>query len=445
MEAIPEEYLETGITELFLMGLHSEDELTASAAARLEGIGALLEAGRANLDASLASRTVVERSLAECVADIEFARHGVAELATAPANRRRLARAGETAARCYERFARFLGELAASCSGSYVFGEERYNDKLRIGEMLDTDVRELRRQGWEEYERVSRQMGELAGRLTGGSEDWPPLVRRLQRSHADSPEALVGEYEAVCVSARAFMVDRDLVSNPADERCRVIPAPAPIRASLAVACYLAPPMFESSRTGHFCVPFPVHADDAEEVAGLLESNASYSVATTAVHEAYPGHHWHLMTMKEARPVRRILESDYFTEGWALYAEGMMRRAGFFTPEQEIGQLEGRLLRAARIVVDTSLHTGEMTVDEAVSFMRERTLMPLPTARSEVARYCAWPTQASAYLTGAMAIEEAEAAWLGRGGGIKAFHDAMAGSGAMPVPLAVAAVTGVPPA
>ena len=85
---------------------------------------------------------------------------------------------------------------------------------------------------------------------------------------------------------------------------------------------------------------------------------------------------------------------------------MMRQAGFFTPEQELGHLEARLLRAARIVVDTSLHLGEMETEDAVSFMREHALLPLPTARSEVARYCAWPTQASAYLTGALAIEQA---------------------------------------
>ena len=148
------------------------------------------------------------------------------------------------------------------------------------------------------------------------------------------------------------------------------------------------------------------------------------MATTAVHEAYPGHHWHLMTMKEARPGPADLRPPtYFAEGWALYAEGMMRDAGFFTPEQELGQLEARLFRAARIVVDTSLHTGEMSVDEAVAFMHDEALVPLPTARSEVARYCAWPTQASAYLTGAMAIERARDEWVAAGGALRDFHDA----------------------
>jgi uncharacterized protein (DUF885 family) len=74
-------------------------------------------------------------------------------------------------------------------------------------------------------------------------------------------------------------------------------------------------------------------------------------------------------------------------------------------------------------------------------MHEKALLPLPTARSEVARYCAWPTQASAYLTGAMAIEQARDDWVAGGGGLKDFHDSLARSGCMPVPLAVQAITG----
>jgi uncharacterized protein (DUF885 family) len=438
----PEGYLETGITQLFLMAMRSEDELTDAAVARLHGIGAVLEDAATNLDPSLASRLIIERSLAECTANIGFARSEVVELATDPANREKLARAGEIGARAYQTFAGYLTELAPRCTGTYVFGEDHYNQVLRQGELLDTDVRALRQQGWDEYHRVADQMAEVAAQVPGGSSDWPEVIRRLQQVHPSTVDGMRAEYEAVCLQARRFMIDHGLVTDPPDELCHVVPAPPAIRATLAVACYIAPPMFKPSRQGYFFVPYPVHADDAEEVQGLLESNATYSIGTTSVHEAYPGHHWHLMTTKEARPVRRIFESAYFAEGWALYVEGMMRDAGFFTTEQELGQLEARLFRAARIVVDTSLHTGEMSVDEAVAFMHDKALVPLPTARSEVARYCAWPTQASAYLTGAMAIERARDEWVAAGGGLRAFHDALAHSGCMPVPLAVRAI-GVP--
>ncbi len=434
----PEAYLETGLTELFLLALRSEDEFTDAAVDRLTAIGSVLDEAERNLDPSLASALIVERGLAQCVANIGFARHEVAGLVLQPANRERLQEAGETGALAYARFADILRQLLPRCTGSYVFGEERYQSVLNRGELIDLDVAGLRQLGWDEYRRVAERMTELASSISGGADDWPAVVRRLQQTHAPDIEAMRAEYQSMCDRARRFLREEDLVSSPADERCEVIPAPAAVRATLAVASYMAPPMFKPSRVGHFFVPYPVDPDDAEEVGGLLESNAPYSVATTAVHEAYPGHHWHLMTMKEARPIRRLFTSTYFVEGWALYTEAMMRDAGFYTPEEELGQLEARLFRAARIVVDTSLHTGEMSVDEAVAFMHERALLPLPTARSEVARYCAWPTQASAYLTGALAIERARDEWVAAAGSLRSFHDALAGSGAMPVPLAVRA-------
>ena len=59
-------------------------------------------------------------------------------------------------------------------------------------------------------------------------------------------------------------------------------------------------------------------------------------------------------------------TPYFNEGWALYSERVMRERGFFTePLQELYHLNATIFRAARIVVDTSLHLGDMSHDEAV--------------------------------------------------------------------------------
>jgi uncharacterized protein (DUF885 family) len=134
-----------------------------------------------------------------------------------------------------------------------------------------------------------------------------------------------------------------------------------------------------------------------------------------------------------RPVRSVFDSSYFIEGWALYVEKMMREQGFFTdPVHELGQVEARLFRAARMIVDTSLHLGEMSVDEATEFMTTHTAMPPETARAEVTRYCSWPTQAPSYLTGALEIERMANEW---GGGLKDFHDRLAGSGGLPLGIA----------
>jgi uncharacterized protein (DUF885 family) len=106
------------------------------------------------------------------------------------------------------------------------------------------------------------------------------------------------------------------------------------------------------------------------------------------------------------------------------------------------QVDARLFRAARMVVDTSLHMGEMTVEQAVDFMSTRASLSEPTARAEVARYCAWPTQAPSYLTGALEIDRIRAEWERQGRGpLRAFHDGIAGSGSLPLALAERAVLG----
>ena len=78
----------------------------------------------------------------------------------------------------------------------------------------------------------------------------------------------------------------------------------------------------------------------------------------------------------------------------------------------------------------------MTVDDAVTFMSTQASLTPDVARSEVARYCAWPTQAASYLTGALEIARMRDEWLGDGRGtLRDFHDTIAGLGGLPIGLA----------
>jgi uncharacterized protein (DUF885 family) len=119
----------------------------------------------------------------------------------------------------------------------------------------------------------------------------------------------------------------------------------------------------------------------------------------------------------------------------------MYEHGFFETDEEIlGHLDARIFRAARIVADTALHTGEMTADEAVNYMTSNTALSEATAKAEVNRYCAWPTQAASYLTGCLEIERIRGQFLDAGRGtLREFHDRLAGAGALPIGLAEQAV------
>ena len=293
----------------------------------------------------------------------------------------------------------------------------------------------LRIRGRAAYAELEEEMRSVALDLRG-TDDWREVVDELNADHPDSPESMLDGYTDWTERCRRFLVDRELVTFSEGEECVVVPSPVFQRPVLAVASYFRPPAFGPSRTGHFFVPYPPDATPAEEVAARLRNNSWNSMPSIAAHEAYPGHHWHLTVAKESRPLRRVLSSTFFVEGWGLYSETLMREQGFFSDlAHELCHLDMRIFRAARIVVDTSLHLGEMSFDEAVGYMHDNASLSEPNARAEVARYCSWPTQASAYLTGSLEIERMRTAYLTDGGDLRSFHDALAATGAMPIALA----------
>ena len=433
----------SGVFVLFLHRLHPEPDLARAAAARLRAVPEVLADARANLDASLANRLIVQRAVGQCRAGIGYARSMVATEVHEPALGAALAEAGEVAAAAFESFLPVLEELASTAAGPYAIGEARYSGLLQERELLGYGAEEMRERGRAAWAQLDVEMSDLAERVAG-SRDWRAVMEQVNAEHPGTPEEMRAQYEDWTERARQFLVDRELVTLPDGERCLVEPSPPFQRPVLAVASYNAPPAFKPSLVGHFFVPYPPDGTSPEEVQQRLADNSTQGVPTTAVHEAYPGHHWHLTWMQQhPRPLRQAVRTPYFTEGWALYAERMMREEGFFTdPRQELCHLDARIFRAARIVVDTSLHIGDMNVDEAVTFMSTKATLTEPTARAEVGRYCAWPTQASSYLTGSLEIERIRERFFAEGrGDLRTFHDAIAGSGGLPIALAERALLG----
>jgi uncharacterized protein (DUF885 family) len=437
----PETYLNPGLGGVFTLFLHRlrpESELVTAAVARLRGIPRLLEDGRRNLKPELTPRLFVERAIRQARAGARYLGEILPNEVADEQQRAELADWGGIAAGGMQVYADFLEQsLLPKATGEYAIGAERYSRLLREKELLQDDVTALRERGRREYDRLSSALQRLAQALAG-TDDWPSVLLDLNRDHPTTPEAMLQAYTEVTARARQFLEDRALVTLPEGEECSVEPSPLFQRPVTAVASYNSPPPFSASMRGHFFVPFPPDGAAEPEIQQRLENNSYPSIPTTSVHEAYPGHHWHLVTAKSnPSRVRRTFRTPYFTEGWGLYAEQVMREQGFFIDQrQEMCHLEATLFRAARIIVDTSLHIGDMTFDEAVEFMRTRANLPEPTARAEVTRYCAWPTQASSYLTGCLEILRIRSQFLDTNrGGLREFHDKIARSGGLPISLA----------
>ncbi|HEX7189352.1 MAG TPA: DUF885 domain-containing protein [Actinomycetes bacterium] len=437
----------SGVFVLLINRLRPEPELAEMVAARLRATPELLDQGIANLDPELAHPALLRRAMGQIRAGVVYARAVAGEIED-ETGRRLVAEAGEQAAAAFERFGAHVEGLVERATGEWAIGERRYDALLREAEGLTYGSRELQEKGRAAYDELAADMSKRSEALHG-TDDFISVVRGFNDDHPETPEEMLALYREATDAARAFCVEHELVTVPAGERCVVAPSAPFTRTMLAVAHYMQPPPFApvpgsggQPAVGHFFVPYPPDDATPEQVAARLATNNRHGAWSIAVHEAYPGHHWHFAWLAAqsatggARPLRFVFGSTYFVEGWGLYTEDLLREQGFFrTPEQELAQRDFRLFRAARIIVDTALHRGEMTIEEAVEFMATRTSLSRDTAQAEVLRYCAWPTQASSYLTGALEIDRMRDRWLAEARGpLREFHDRAAGSGRLPIGL-----------
>ena len=173
----------------------------------------------------------------------------------------------------------------------------------------------------------------------------------------------------------------------------------------------------------------------------LPSRTTPGEVTLYLHEGAPGHHFQISLAQENDKLPAFMRfggNTAYVEGWALYAETLGYDMGFYKdPYSRQGTLDDEMLRAMRLVVDTGIHAKGWTRDQAIEFMLANSAIGRTDATAEVERYIAIPSQALAYKVGALKIQalraEAEQA-LGKKFDIRAFHDQVLNTGALPLPV-----------
>jgi uncharacterized protein (DUF885 family) len=224
-----------------------------------------------------------------------------------------------------------------------------------------------------------------------------------------------------------------LFEVPANYRLDVTLTPPPLRADIERAAYYPAPIFTPDGVGRFYVT-PT-GDDPDRLRQLHNLDVQPDLAA---HEGFPGHDWNYKVMTQYRAdisaVRWLTpgavedsasmwEDSLAAEGWALYAEGLMAEPqpgashGFYSPEQHLYQMQGELYRDLRVRIDTGIHTGRLSFEDAVTLYSEVVdFIPgschdpkaladaakrasCESARSKIARYARWPTQAITYRIG----------------------------------------------
>ena len=193
--------------------------------------------------------------------------------------------------------------------------------------------------------------------------------------------------------------------------------------------YYMPASFDGSRPGLF-------------YARTTGNTPKFGVKTLAYHETVPGHHLQIALSQEVPnlpDLRRGMQFNAYTEGWALYAERLMWELGVYAddPQGDLGRLRMEAFRAARLVVDTGIHAKQWSFNDAADYLAQAAGFSQGYAQAEITRYAVWPGQAASYYIGFLKLlelrQKAKDA-LGDKFDLKAFHQVVLANGSVPLSI-----------
>ena len=332
----------------------------------------------------------------------------------------------------YLRFARFLevsyipAGRAQPGIGALPDGAKYYQYLIKRTTTTNLTAEQIHQIGLDEVAKDEAAMLAIAQKL--GYQDLKSFRASLKtnpKMHPASRDALLDYYRAILKPMQAKLPD--LFGRLPKAPFEVVAVPDFLEKSSAPA-YYEPGSPDGQRPGRLFI----------DTYDATNRNL-YAAEAIAYHEGIPGHHLQISISQELDgipPFRKFGGYTAYVEGWGLYAEQLGKDVGFYQdPYSDYGRLENDVWRAIRLVVDTGVHSEGWTRDQMVAYFHDHSNIDEPSIQSEVDRYIAWPSQALAYKIGQRKILELRARAqkaLGSKFDIRAFHDQVLDSGALPL-------------
>jgi uncharacterized protein (DUF885 family) len=335
-------------------------------------------------------------------------------------------------------------DLLPRSQGDFRIGAETYRKKLLYDEMVDIPLDRLLEIGKENllvnqaaFKRVAAEIDKTRS-----------AEQILDQAMLDHPAAgkLLQSFRDVLSGLREFIEKNRIVTIPSKVPPIVEETP-PFMRALTTASMDTPGPFEKvAKEAFFNVTLPEKTWEAKQTEEYLQGFNRGTIISTAVHEVYPGHYTQFVWNARApTKVRKLLGCSSNAEGWAHYTEQMMLDEGYGSGDLKLrlGQLQDALLRNARFIAGIRMHTGKMTVDEAVEFFVKEGYQVRPVAEKEAKRGTSDPTYL-VYTLGKLEILKLRYDYKQVKGDrytLQGFHDAFLQQGYPPIKIVRRALLG----
>jgi uncharacterized protein (DUF885 family) len=260
------------------------------------------------------------------------------------------------------------------------------------------------------------------------------VLDKLAEQHPND-ETIVGLAQNVVKEATEFVRAKDLVTV-SDAPLEVVVMPEFKRGQGIAYCDSPGALEKNGKTFFACEPTPKDWPQDRKDSFYREYN-NFMVRDLTVHEAMPGHYLQLVHANQFRGptlVRAIFQSGTFIEGWAVYAEQFMAEAGYGGPEVKMQQLKMRLRVICNAILDQSIHTANMSEQEALDLMMKEGFQQEGEAVAKWKRARLSSAQLSTYFIGVtehLELRERAKAKAGDAFDLKKYNDSVLSFGSPP--------------
>jgi uncharacterized protein (DUF885 family) len=380
-------------------------ERAANLTRLLEQVPARIEQARKNLVKP--PRSYTESAIFKTEGTLKLVRAGAPGLAKEAGEQgKALTAASGTARKALEDYRKFLREdLLPRSTGTWVLGKENYDYVLKHRWFLDADADTILARGQKAFEETEALAQQVAQRIQPGAKHWTEVYEKIKDDHPKA-DGIKEAYQAKIDLAKAFVAEHKIATLPAGENVITIDTPPAMRRSSPFGTFQSVDAFGDGLQGKLVLTPIEDWMTPQQRKDRLRSHHNAWIPIIAVHEAYPGHHVDGLNRKaNKRLLRKVVRESIMSEGWGLYTEEMMFQQGFLQGDDvRLTQLRNRLWRAARVIMDASLHTGKMTYEEAVTFLADKVRFDRYAAGLDVDMYTVRPTYVLGYLIGMQEIE-----------------------------------------